>query len=196
MDAEKQREALGKGLADTLSRTVDFLKFAETKNAALLAFASAWLLALANLLASERPLSDSIRQSGFAALLLFALAALLSLFSFLPRLKLNVFHRDPDRDKSLLFFGDVAEYETSTYAQKFRERYATNPELLVSDEYFHDLAVQISANSKIALRKYTIFNWAAVLIMLALIQMAYIGAASYLHLWPTQTGHVTQKPSR
>jgi hypothetical protein len=53
MTTKEQREALEKTLTGTLSRTVDFLKFAETKNAALLTFASAWLLALANVLASD-----------------------------------------------------------------------------------------------------------------------------------------------
>ena len=49
-----QKETAEKALGSTLSRTVDFLKFAETKNAALLTFASAWFLALANLIAGDR----------------------------------------------------------------------------------------------------------------------------------------------
>jgi hypothetical protein len=36
------REAFGDMLSAALARVVDFLKFAEAKNAALLTFASAW----------------------------------------------------------------------------------------------------------------------------------------------------------
>jgi hypothetical protein len=44
MSNTEQRDALDKALSGVLSRTIDFLKFAETKNAALLTFAKAWLL--------------------------------------------------------------------------------------------------------------------------------------------------------
>ena len=40
MATNEQMEALDDALSSTLSRTIDFLKFAETKNAALLTFAS------------------------------------------------------------------------------------------------------------------------------------------------------------
>ncbi|WP_316190709.1 Pycsar system effector family protein [Bradyrhizobium sp. SZCCHNS2096] len=194
MDTEKQREALGKSLSDTLSRTIDFLKFAETKNAALLAFVSAWLLALANLLTSDHPLPDTIRLSGIASLFLFVSAALIALFSFLPRLSLRDLHRDPDRAKSLLYFGDIAEYEASAYVKRFHQRYSVDPQVTISDEYLHDLAIQISANSKIAFRKFTLFNWAAGMIMLALVQMAATGSIlAYLHLWPQQNSHAAQR---
>ena len=59
MATTEQRETLEGALSSTLSRTIDFLKFAETKNAALLTFASAWLLALASLLASDRLLGSN-----------------------------------------------------------------------------------------------------------------------------------------
>lgn len=184
MTTSEQREALEKALPSTLSRTIDFLKFAETKNAALLTFASAWLLALVNLLASDRALSHSIRISFAVSLLFFALAALVALCSFLPKVKLNAFDRDPDRERSLLYFGDVAEYEAATYVQRFRQRYAADPKQTVSDEYLDDLAIQVFANSKITLRKFTIFNWGVGLVMFALLGMTAGGAVlAYDHFW-------------
>ena len=49
--------------------------FAETKNAALLTFASAWILAMLNLLSSDRTLPPGFASAFLAALPLFALAA-------------------------------------------------------------------------------------------------------------------------
>jgi hypothetical protein len=184
MTTKEQREALEKALPGTLSRTIDFLKFAETKNAALLTFASAWLLALANVLASDRALPHAIRVSIAVSLLFFALAALVALYSFLPKVKLNVFHRDPGRDKSLLYFGDAAEFEATAYVQRFRQRYAADPKQTISDEYLDDLAIQVFANSTITLRKFTIFNWGAGLVMFALLGLTATGAIlAYDHLW-------------
>src|SRR5437899_3336829 len=100
MATNEQKEALDDAISATLSRTIDFLKFAETKNAALLTFASAWLVALSNLLASDHMPDRGPRIAVAAAMLFFAAAALAALYSFLPRLKLGSFQRDPERQKS------------------------------------------------------------------------------------------------
>jgi hypothetical protein len=171
-----QRETAEKALASTLSRTVDFLKFAETKNAALLTFASAWLLALANLIAGDRISDRGSRIAIAVAILLFAVAALTALFSFLPKLNLANFFRDPSSNKSLLYFNDIAAFEPTAYLQRFRERYANDPEQSISDAYLHDLAVQVSANSSITRRKFLIFNIGAGFVLLALAVLTARGA--------------------
>ena len=43
-------------LTANLQRTLDFLKFAEAKNAALLGLASAWIAATLSLICSGRPI--------------------------------------------------------------------------------------------------------------------------------------------
>ncbi|WP_439360539.1 hypothetical protein [Bradyrhizobium sp. DASA03007] len=43
---DDQEDAFEKTLSTQLNRNIDFLKFAETKNAALLTFSSAWIMAL------------------------------------------------------------------------------------------------------------------------------------------------------
>jgi hypothetical protein len=184
MSNTEQRETLDEALSGTLSRTIDFLKFAETKNAALLTFESAWLLALANLLTSDRIPYPAPRVAIAASLLLFALAALVALWSFLPKLRLDNFHRDPERQKSLLYFGDIAEFEATTYAKRFSERYGNDPTQVVSENYLHDLAVQVSVNSALTLRKFNIFNVGAALVMIALIILTVTAALlTYDHLW-------------
>lgn len=50
MAKNDQQEAYEKHLTATLARVIDFVKFAEAKNAALLTFSSAWTLATINIL--------------------------------------------------------------------------------------------------------------------------------------------------
>jgi hypothetical protein len=54
MTKGERREAFRQVLSASLARVIDFLKFAETKNAALLTFASAWTFASINVLTGER----------------------------------------------------------------------------------------------------------------------------------------------
>jgi hypothetical protein len=184
MTTPEQREALNDALSATLSRTIDFLKFAETKNAALLTFASAWLLALINLLSSDRIAHHGPRTAIAASLFLFALAALVALCSFLPKLKLSALHGDPERQRSLLYFGDISEFDAATYASRFSERYAGDPEKVISDDYLKDLAVQVSANSSITLRKFILFNIGAALVMAAILILTVTAAwMTYFNLW-------------
>ncbi|WP_375780478.1 Pycsar system effector family protein [Bradyrhizobium sp. ma5] len=186
MATNDQRKTLNDALSATLSRTIDFLKFAETKNAALLTFASAWLVALSNLLASDHMHDRGPRIAVAASMLFFASAALTAIYSFLPRLKLGSFQRDPERQKSLLFFGDISEFEATAYAARFAERYSGDAEQGISSAYLHDLAVQVAANSVITLHKFRVFNIGAVLVMVALLVLLGTAAClGYNHLWTT-----------
>ncbi|UGX92936.1 DUF5706 domain-containing protein [Bradyrhizobium barranii subsp. barranii] len=184
MPTKEQREALEDALTSTLARAIDFIKFAETKNAALLTFASAWLVALSNLLVGDRALDRGPRTALIIALLLLAVAAIIALRSFLPKLALSTLHRDPDRSKNLLYFGDIAKFEPSAYARRIRERYAADPEQTVSDDYLDDLAVQVAANSRIALRKFKTFDVGVSFVIAALsIMTATAGYMAFGHIW-------------
>jgi hypothetical protein len=176
MPTEEQRKALNEVLTGTLSRTIDFLKFAETKNAALLTFASAWLIGLTSLLTGDRVLDPRTRVGLAVALLLFALAALVALSSFLPKLELRRFHRNPDQPKNLLYFGHIAEFEPSAYLKRLQQRYAANSAPAVSDEYLQDLSVQVSANASITKLKFTTFYFGAALVTLAIASLTITAA--------------------
>lgn len=119
---DERREAFGGVLSASLARVVDFLKFAETKNAALLTFASAWTFALINLLTGGRVPAGILGSALWLALILFSTAAVVALVSFLPKLRLHVLHRDPMQPKNLLYFGDVAEFDTAGFQTRVRER--------------------------------------------------------------------------
>ena len=168
---------------------IDFLKFAEAKNAALLTFASAWILASVNLLNGSSALSSQWRFGFTAALPLFAIAALLGLYSFLPKTLLSSFHKDPEQKKALLYFGDAATFAPAAYKDRIRDRYYPPDDESATRNYLDDLSVQIAVNSQITTRKLKIFNIGAIVVVVALLTLT---VPALLALWTAlfpATGH-------
>lgn len=179
---EERREAFSGVLSSTLGRVVDFLKFAEAKNAALLTFASAWTFASINVLISERAPVGIVGGAFRLTLVLFAAAAVVAVYSFLPKLNLHSLHRDPAQPKNLLYFGHIAEFDTAVYRARVQERYlAQATDQVLTDDYLDDLAVQISVNSKITNRKFKLFNVGAALVLIALLVLALAMASAFLN---------------
>lgn len=185
MTTAKQKEALNTVLSATLSRVIDFLKFAEAKNAALLTFSSAWIVASANLLTGGH-LSGELLMAFAVALPFFTASALVTIWSFLPRRKLPKFHRDPNQSKSLIYFGDISTFDAAAYRQRVRERYVSE-EGPTAENYLDDLAIQVAVNSKIANTKFTFFNIAATCVLMAMLVLAVASAhlayGYMLHEW-------------
>lgn len=176
---DDQEEAFERGLTATLSRAVEFLKFAETKNAALLTFASAWLIAGINFLSGSNSENSPWRIAFSLAMCFFAASAATAIYSFLPRLDLGAHHRDPERKKSLLYFGDISTFEPTSYKDRVNERYRPPADHTATQSYLDDLAVQVVVVSQIAARKFRIFNVSACLVGLGLVVLA-VPAATYL----------------
>jgi hypothetical protein len=172
MTKGERRQAFGDVLSGSLARVVDFLKFAETKNAALLTFASAWTFASINILTGDHAASGIVGRAFWVALVLFSAAAVVAVVSFLPKLNLHALHRDPAQPKNLLYFGHVAEFDTAVFRTRVHERYMAEGDQVITDEYLDDLIVQISVNSKIAHRKFVTFNVGASLVLIALLALA------------------------
>jgi hypothetical protein len=170
---DDQQEAFEKALSTTLARVVDFLKFAETKNAALLTFSSAWILGSINFLTGTNGVSPDWKPVFTLALPLFAVAALIAIVSFLPRMKLSTIHHDPEQAKSLLYFGDVATFSPAAYKDRVRERYYPPDGEVATRNLLDDLSIQIAANSKITKRKMTFFYWGSGFILAAFAVLAY-----------------------
>src|SRR6185503_1041630 len=110
-------------LSASLARAIDFIKFAEAKNAALLTFASAWALAITAIIANNHALSGADLAALALGRALFIVAILLATWSFLPKLRPELFHRNSEKPKNLLFYGDIASFEFDTFATKLRQAY-------------------------------------------------------------------------
>lgn len=164
-------KALEPILLTNLTRAIDFVKFGEAKNAALLTFASAWLLASANLVMN--PAARAVPQVLWGVIWgapFLGLAAFLAVLSFLPRDSLKSFLRkDPD-PTNLLFFGHLRALEPKKGFQSIAARYLDitgRGEL--AEAYLCDLGCQIVVNSKIASWKFGLFRKGVFALLLGLL---------------------------
>ncbi len=167
-----QNEAFEKILTANLQRAIDFLKFAEAKNAALLAIASAWVIAIMTLISSGKSCPGGLNIAIYFALILSFCAGMIAMISFLPRTKLSWFlggkHAGP-HSRNLLYYGDISALPLKTFEQDIRKRYFPDAKQDLREDYIHDLIVQISVNSQITMRKLNFFRCGITLILVAAI---------------------------
>ncbi len=164
-------ETYDKILIANLQRANDFLRFAEAKNAALIALSSAWFVATLNLECSGKTVPSPFTAFMPAAMCFALLTAVSSLISFLPRLKLNAFRggrRAGPHTKNLLYFGDIASIPIRSLQSEMHRRYYPLKEEL-TPEYVHDITEQISVNSEIVLRKMKLFGLGAASMFVAVL---------------------------
>lgn len=162
-------EGYEKALSASLARILDLLKFAEAKNAALLAFASAWIVGIVNLLSSGRTFPPGFALGCAAALPLFVIAASLSIVSLLPKREPAAFTKEPKEGTNLLFFGHIAKMTFDNFKVEVRNRHSPSKGSTVAAGHLDDLAGQIFVNSRIAERKYRLFNRGALTALLAIL---------------------------
>ncbi|KAB0682047.1 Pycsar system effector family protein [Aureimonas leprariae] len=167
MAKDDQQDSFEKLLSTHHGRMIDFVKFAETKNAALLTFCSVWIGAIIGLLRAPDKLPMNYDKAFLAVLPILFVAALLTLRSFLPRFLHHHHHSDEDGSKNLLYFGDIASLKTDQYIHRIRERYYPPDGSSCTERYLDDLAVQVSVQSQIALRKFKTFTRAGCLVLAA-----------------------------
>jgi hypothetical protein len=171
MSKDDQSAAFERIVSANLARAVEFVRFAETKNAALLTFCSAWIVVSVNMLKGAGNMSGEYVAALTVALSLFALAAMISVLSIAPRLLNKASMKAPVRSRNLLFFGDIAPLDIDTFKQQFTTRYQPEDGQSVSQAYLDDLMTQIAINSKIAARKMRFFHWASRVAFLAIMTL-------------------------
>lgn len=170
LDQDKAFEAL---LTGNLGRVNDFLKFAETKNAALVTFSSAWIVATFNLMASERFTARACKIEFAFAVVFFALACVVCALSFLPQLGNADANKDPEKKDSVLFFDKIAAMDVSIFCATLRADYTSTTTDLFSKRYLSDLMHQMHSNSRIARRKFWLFSVGAGLAGLGVLCVAF-----------------------
>jgi hypothetical protein len=110
------------------------------------------------LLSGEKKPPGNLSAYLLMMLPLFVIAALVAMASFLPRLSLAAFRRSTGGGRNLLYFGDVAAIPIEEFRQQLLERYAAVNNPAACDRYIADLCEQIAVNSRIAERKFLLFN--------------------------------------
>jgi Pycsar effector protein len=170
-DENERSESFEKILFADLQRVIEFLKYAEAKNGALLTFASAWVLATISLLSSDKLLPSGLGTVFAIVLPMFIFAAALSMISFFPRVDLGRFLGGKPAGphaKNLLYFGDIASMTVLEFKQAVRERYFPSEGKKLTEAYLHDITIQIVVNSQITARKLRLFQYGLGLIAVAL----------------------------
>jgi hypothetical protein len=152
-------------LHNMLSFIDGHVKFAETKNAALLAVNAGSLFAIGQVLAGDKPTGWLFIYVGLLAAgnLLSAITLLLS---FLPVTQIPWITRRKawEAGGSLLFFGEAQRYDADTYLKELHRSIGQTEADPSGLEVMY--ANQIIANSKIAARKFFYFKVAMWLTLL------------------------------
>ena len=152
-------------LESTLNQIVDWLKFAEAKNAALVGIGCATIFGVVRLYSSLSIESDLITLYVTSFTIFVAAAIVISLTSFIPRVAPPFWIKMPDKEEgdNPLFFGHACKYSKRTYLELFN-RYS---ELDSHKECKLELAFcdQIVNNSKVSFIKYRVFSSAVFLFL-------------------------------
>lgn len=145
-------------LKDILSSVNEWLRFAETKNGALLALNSGCAIGISKLITD---LDQGLIFWGLGmSLALFLGSATVCLVSFLPTttMPLVVGTNNNGRDENLLFFGSIANHNIDSYLQAILHSTPSCPSPPSQLERLY--AEQIIINSGIAKAKYKYFKFA------------------------------------
>lgn len=138
---------------------IEWLKFAETKNAALLTGNLVVIFGVSKIeVFSSAPVCSWVWYYYLSIVVFCGLSALCCMLSIIPQIKMPWF-RSKDKSNAidnLVFFGTIADYSPESYAEKLQETLGTkfNPIEM-------SFAGQIVINAKIARRKYKSFKVAA-----------------------------------
>lgn len=153
-------------LAASLARVTDWLKFSETKNGALLALASAWVVASSNVALRKEGIPDGYEWVLPLSICFFLVAILRLIWSFMPKIDFGRFlpHRQRRyRPNNLIFYGDIADVDVADIEGEVKSRYYPFAKDEFRDEYLQDMILQIRVVSGIAHQKFTAFRTAGLL---------------------------------
>lgn len=177
-----QESAYERMLTANLSRVIDWIKYGDAKNAALLAFASVWLAGIGNLiLAAEEkhspPLIVALLVVSAMSFLIGATCAVSALspitnpFQRLREARLArrwFFTPKPKARPNLTYFGQIRNLEPQAFRDQLSLYYRAKGQRITTDEYINDLCSQTVINSRIATRKFRLFDCGAVGVLFGL----------------------------
>ena len=166
-------------LETILKHVNDWLKFAEQKNATLLALDAGTIWGVSKLLndtSTETNIVFILSSTGYFFLIV---SIAICLTAFMPVLT-NVWFKCGDKNTTdnALYFGDIAKYTPSEYLAFLRNKLRKKSSVL---EWELDYSNQITNNASIALEKYkryTLASWfffIAMMVFLFAIGIKYIG---------------------
>jgi hypothetical protein len=152
-------------LEGTLKQVVDWLKFAEAKNGALVAVGCATIFGVLRLYSSLSIESTLITLYVASFTIFVGTATVISLTSFIPRITPPFWIKMPNKEEgdNPLFYGHACKYSKRTYLELFNRHseFGSNKE----SQLELDFCDQIVNNSRISFIKYRVFSGAVFLFL-------------------------------
>jgi hypothetical protein len=146
----------------------DWLKFAEAKNAVLLAFSGAGITATVTLLAAK-DLPDSLEVGLIVATSFLCFCALICSISFLPKTNLEQVlwlrsspsgRKIPQPTDNLYYFGDLKKYTSFELLDALNNQYFQTRFNPPYEKECEHLANQVVVNAEITFLKFQLFTYA------------------------------------
>ena len=147
-----------KKLELSLSLVIDWLKFAEGKNATLIAANGAAIFGVLSFLGINFPSNIMYVTYIYQALLFLFLSATFCLISFVPQVYVPwlASKKIPHEKDNLLAYADIASYDPELYLETMYKQEAVD--LKEIGPFEKNLSELIVLYSRIAMRKYSLFN--------------------------------------
>lgn len=164
---------------DIFSNVNEWLKFAEAKNAALIAFHLGSIFGAATIITQSEcgTIPQLILKYLYSFIILSSVGLFFTLFSFWPQTKIEAvlskkiedifYSRTPMTNGNLLFYGYINDCGKDQYLSELCRCYSKNPTNCTKLEL--DYINQIVTNSRIAVRKYFYFKIALLLTIVAVL---------------------------
>ena len=166
----------------------DWLKYADSKNAVMLAFYGATITGIVSCLSSEFQIPQSLKLGLIVSTVFLSISVILNLVAFLPKTDSDKYFwtllqnsrnitPSPDRD-NLYFYGDLRKYSDvknrSPNPDKLIEAISNAYDLNCNNPFpkeAQDISLQIIINSDIAFKKFELANLSIRLAFIALISI-------------------------
>lgn len=155
----------------------DLVRFAETKNAALLVAASGLVLMLIDHF-PDKAVTSNVRACFWIGTVSLSLSSAICLISFIPHLEIPGMGgtEKPSSDDNLMFFRHIAKYSVLEYLHALYGAEGSSP---TANRIHSDLAGQVIANACISLKKFRYFTLASWLAGIGILVLA-IGSIQLL----------------
>lgn len=150
---------INKTLVEINKTVIDWLKFAEAKNAGLLTGNLAIIFGITKIDVIAKASLWTIAGAYYSSILFFCfLSSLLCLLSIVPQINIPYLFKTAghEKNKDLIFYGHIATHTPESYSKALQA--ALEEKFNTVDEC---LAGQIVINSRITMRKFQNFKWAA-----------------------------------
>jgi hypothetical protein len=145
-------------LKDIFENVNNWLKFAEAKNATLVAGNGLLIFGILKTI-NDLNINTYLLYYIYFCLALFSISLVISLISFIPKVKIPTFllNSDIETNDNLLFYGHILKYNERTLLEKL-DSMLNNEDDKTSKEFRTMYTQQIIINSKIARNKFELFD--------------------------------------